>query len=452
MIAKRPRRGMVFLVAITSLVVMLLIGVTFAAQSNQQLQNARRELDTLHALAMADAGVHYMRWAQRYSGVGNNGDTDLAIAYDLIPSSDAVGLDESRIDFMNLSSDEHGEWDNYLALPTDLSEDTQNQGGVWIFKHSAEGYVDTLGNEIPPIDAVQIVSKGTYRQRQRAVRVVLFPPAPTIWVGEEGSGEIIPPDLTIFDYALFGDHSIFAQGNLKVYGDIGSNGSVNINNNSATIDGNADAGSTITEKKEGRILGTKTQNKGAFAVMPKMDLAAYRAYAETLQATGKGIVIEGDFNPSAVADLADYQYIYVTGAVKISGNFTFPSNVTIISEEGMRISGNVSAPRPADNTVGLVLITPGDIKVTGNVSIDGIIFAHRVQEEDARVDADGIGNATIHGAILSDIVTGSGSFEIHYRRPASDMTIFPPSPPTGEWTKDATSARYEWDIASWERL
>lgn len=469
MYTPRPRRGVVFLVAIVALVVMLIIGVTFAGQAMQQLKTARRELNDLHALAMADAGVQYMRFAQKFSGplLANayNGDASIAIGTASIPYPNMMGIDESRLGFSTLTREKHGSLVNYLPLPN-LGDGQRDQGGVWIFRMTVNENGNTGAAAATPLVGYQIIAKGYYRDSQRAVRAVLVPPpsaytkTTTTETEEPGTPPPPPPRSPIFDYALFGDASLNLKGNPTVVGDVGSNGFIKIWGNSANFNGEADAGGVIDDKHN-RIADNKEHaNLGRFADMPILNLAEYYEYATRLNTATSdptdtmGTVITGDFSPTSSEDFGTKNFIYVTGTLHISGNVTIPANMTIVAVNGIRVSGNVSAPKPADGSVGLVLITPSNIKVTGNPTIDAVIFARNVE---VPVNADGVGNATIYGAVLADNVDGRGNYTIYYRRPASDVIIIPPPPPpppdvTVTEETDGSALNRQWNIASWERL
>ena len=64
---RKGKPGFVFIVALLSMLAMVVVGTSFIGSANQQMQDARRDLDMLHAIAMADTGLNYLIWRQRYS-------------------------------------------------------------------------------------------------------------------------------------------------------------------------------------------------------------------------------------------------------------------------------------------------------------------------------------------------------------------------------------------------
>jgi cytoskeletal protein CcmA (bactofilin family) len=124
--------------------------------------------------------------------------------------------------------------------------------------------------------------------------------------------------------------------------------------------------------------------------------------------------------------------VYVKGDVKISGNYT--GNFLIVATGSISITGDVTANSLATDS--LALLSAKSIKIAGNPTIHGLIYGHSVITD---VQTTVSGNATIYGAICSDVVRTNGGITVHYR----DVWKGLPLPGTG---------KTQWAPVSWQQL
>jgi len=182
------KRGMIFVVAMLAMLGMVLIGTAFVSSASQQLDDAQRDLDMLHATALADAGLNYFIWKQRYSGV---------IITD---------IHDSLTDIRDLAPDG--------SPAPQVADDTlsfgEATGDVWLFSYTPIGAT---------FDSYQVVAKGYCRNRIRIVRAILQGP---ITMGDG----VRPPWM---DYAIFSDASMVIDTSTNVTGPIASNGNIVLN-------------------------------------------------------------------------------------------------------------------------------------------------------------------------------------------------------------------------------
>jgi len=159
--------------------------------------------------------------------------------------------------------------------------------------------------------------------------------------------------------------------------------------------------------------------------MPVIDIDYYESIATT--------TYNGNQNFTGAGDLDGLSgVIFVKGNVNIAGNYT--GQAVIVATGKVQISGNVTAGNPDSDT--LVIMSPKSVKITGNVHIDGLIYAHSVVDEGATTAS---GNVEINGAIIADVVRTNGSITITY----DDVWKGLPLPGVG---------KTQWAPISWEEF
>jgi hypothetical protein len=117
----------------------------------------------------------------------------------------------------------------------------------------------------------------------------------------------------------------------------------------------------------------------------------------------------------------------------MSGNYT--GSALIVASGTITVTGNVTTSNP--DTDMLALLSPKSIRINGNTTVDGLIYAHSVVDSEG-ADVTLSGNITINGAVVSDVVRTNGGIEVHYR----DVFSLP-VPGTG---------KTQWATISWQQL
>lgn len=410
---RKPKRsrGIVFITAIVALSVMLIIGVTFIQLSMQRLSEARRALNAVHALATADAGINYMLWNQKHPDQSQARIADTAI---LPATTDLTALSPATVTTALRQS-----------APNDLGNG--DQFAVWLLKYS-------LPTSLPgTFDGYQIVAKGSYRGYTRAIRTIVRAPSqvtnPTPYVN--------PPPPPVLNYALFSGTGLTISGTTDVSGDVGCNADLAVTSGSAHITGNAYAGGRITTKNSANINGMKYEHQPQAILSDIIQMANLMAYA----AAHGGEVYTGTKHYWGEQPVSN-RVIYVKGDVIIDANTHFSDIVTIVAEGNVTINGNVSSVGPPE-TSNLFVVSPNTItfKFNGNADIYATFIAPGVN-----ASFNAAGNANLLGAVISNTITGGGTFNIVYRRPNSNAVIVPPPPVI---TGDDSLA---WTIAAWQEI
>ncbi len=234
----------------------------------------------------------------------------------------------------------------------------------------------------------------------------------TTWTGAQTRIRVIASyerDVDrVFEGAIFSDSPLRLNGSGSVYpdatgkgGDIYANGDIEFN------------GTSFTMTEEGSIYTTGTTNWVPDAVptthvhegisplqMPVIDLDYYRTHATTVYNGNK------TFDSSDLAGISGI--IYVNGNLRISGNYT--GSAVIVASGTIQVTGNVTTAHPESDV--LALMSPKSVKISGNSTVYGLIYAHSVID-DAETTLSG--NITIYGAVVSDVVRTNGGITVHYR-------------------------------------
>ncbi|MHB9130070.1 MAG: pilus assembly PilX N-terminal domain-containing protein [Armatimonadota bacterium] len=409
------KRGIVFLTAIIGLAVMFIVGISYMGMATQQLGNARRDLRSLHALAMAEAGLNY-------------------IIYQKQQSPSITGIRSSELNLRQL---------NPGVLSTDAAKqfgaDAEDRFNVWLLT-------------VPDNPKVyQVVSQGVFREGKpeqylHTVRAFLIPPETKL------DGASSP----LFKYAIFSDSELDIKSQSTIHGDVGSNTLVDINNK-PVIDGYAvvPQGQKVTTDKKTTYGGT-VYLETPVALSP-FDFATYRAKA----AENGGLVIDSDnllANPdlgkndpnqtknwSLPDDLGEGKttftfppapgnIVFVDGELEIEDDVTFTNAGTIVVTGGMRVNkGSIYSELTSTS---MLMIFGGDVRVnSNNTRVDATLYTQGTYSEASPSVLNG-------GAISKKGATTSAFSVITYVPLDEAVQVIPP----GE------STTQKWTIVSWEKL
>ena len=427
----RRQRGIVFVAAILALGLMVVIGTAFMASAVQQLRDARRDLDSLHALAMADAGLNYFIWRQRFSSNPITNPHDVNQITGNIRDLQPAGTPNPQVPL------------GAVAL------NNEDRVAVWLFSVSS-------GSQV----MYQVVSKGYYRDTQQTVRAMLQGPA-------ESNSVTPPPPPTPpawLDYAIFSESQMIINTSTDVTGDIASNGSIIMNTsggstfkgnlraastvqlmkNSTSIDGGLAFGTRILDSKGKDISGDASKYfTGDINRLPDdadkkihVDPMNPQAYAEWADAVGNA----AKYDSTTLSDPARVTtpILYVNGdmtpgfSLRITTDLKGPLTIFVNGDVDLRgsvVLGSKDAP--------VTIIATGNIQCNGNPSVYGAIWAS---------GSFGGGTPNVYGSVRCDVL---GSFQgnpsINYQTYAQDI-INPPPPP------GPTDTQNLWALTSWQLL
>jgi cytoskeletal protein CcmA (bactofilin family) len=343
----RGERGATFVMAIVGLVVMLILGTSFVGRTINALYHAKQARDDLTALQLAESGVD-MVICMLYEDYGN-------IATQLQGS---------------------GQYDGTFSLPRGTCDVR-----VW---SPYDGVADTLlirSTGVTDTNAaaqVRVIAQ-SMTDVTRVFRGAIFSDSPLTL---NGAGSVLPD----------------ADGN---GGDIYANGDITFNGTSFTMSNSGHLYTTgATNWVPPQVPGTNVYRGIAPIPMPVIDLEWYRAHATTI-VNGNLNLNGGDFNLDGIT--------YVTGDVKLAGSYR--GRGIIVAAGKIRITGNVSAVtgEAGSQDYALVLMSPRAVTISGNTTVEGLIYAHNV---DAEITLSG--NPCIKGAICADVVTTNGSITVEY--------------------------------------
>ena len=333
--------------AIVSLVVMLILGTSFIGRTINALYQAKNARDDTAALNLADAGVD-KTICMLYEGYGSIG-TQLAST---------------------------GYYAHTFTLPRGTCAIT----------------VTTGYGGLP--DALLIRSEGTTSTNVGAqVRVV---------------AKAITDVSRVFRGAIFSDSPMTLNGAGSVLpdasgqgGDIYANGDITFDGTSFTMSetGHIYASGT-TNWAPPQVPGTNVYQNIAPIPMPQIDLTWYKANA-TKVINGNLTISGGEFDLDGIT--------YVTGFVRISGSYR--GRGVIVAEGKIQVTGNVTAitGETGSEDYAMVLMSPRSVSISGNSTVEGLIYSHNV---DASVTIEG--TPFIKGAIVADVVTSNGAITVQY--------------------------------------
>jgi hypothetical protein len=234
----------------------------------------------------------------------------------------------------------------------------------------------------------------------------------TTWAGHQARIRVVAAYQSdtsrVFEGAIFCDSPLELNGAGGIYpdasgtgGDIYANGDITFNGTDFTMTADGSIYTTgTTNWVPDEVPATHVHEGVAPLVMPVIDMDYYESIATT------------KYNGNVTFTNANMQnltgVIYVKGNVTIAGSYT--GQAVIVATGRITVSGDVTATNPDDDT--LVLMSPKAVKVVGNTTIHGLIYAHSLIDDAASTAS---GNTTIYGALVSDVVRTTGSIEIHYR-------------------------------------
>lgn len=218
-----------------------------------------------------------------------------------------------------------------------------------------------------------------------------------------------------FQFALFSNSDTAMSGNSKIYnGDMHVNGSATLSGN-PQIDGKLDVTGSVS--KSGNPNVTDGIYSGSQQVdMPAIDSNSYLAKAQALGTTNGDVSISGN-NPvtlkgyingnlsiSGNAPITIDEIVYVAGSVSISGNIKVSGNGAIIANSNISVSGNIEYLAGSVGKLAFISLASGSgaISISGNPSIDGLIYA-----PSGTINISG--NPDILGGLVANGVSLSGN-------------------------------------------
>ena len=357
------KRGMIFVVAMLAMLGMVLIGTAFVASASQQLQDSRRDLDMLQATALADAGLNYFIWKQRYSGdpVTTIHETMPNINTLLPNSNPAPQISDSTLTFGEATGD------------------------VWLFKYLPEGAA---------MNSYQVISRGFCRDRNRTVRAVLQGP----------KQQVNPPRPPWMDYVIFAGSSMVIDTSTNVRGDLASNGNIILNTsgggslagniraattvkltkNSTYIDGSLLYGTTVYNSKnevltDAQVDALFSGGSSAFpaGVNPKLSVEGMnpQVYKDWANAFGSTAFYDQRTlaDPGVVTTPIFYVNEDLTPGYQLRIDTDLPGPTTIfvngdVELHGSIVLGTVDSP--------VAIIATGNITCSGTPTVNGMIWAN----------------------------------------------------------------------------
>jgi hypothetical protein len=368
------RRGSVFLLAMAALITLMLLGTSLIQTSVQGLSFASKDRRHMEAFCLAESGV------------------DMAITK-LYEDYDGI----------NAALATSGTYSDTFSLA---------QGDV--------SYTVTTPYQGIANSCLIVSDSTTWAGKRVRIRVV-------------ASYEVDPS--RVFEGAIFCDSPLTFNGAGGVYpdadgtgGDIYAHGDIVF---SGTSFGMSEDGSIYTTGTTNwvpaGVPSTHVHENIASLQMPVIDLDYYESIATSvITPTGKFATLDED-DLSGISGV-----IFVKGDLHISGNYT--GQAVIVATGSITVTGTVETSNPDTDT--LALLSPKSIKINGNSTVHGLIYAHSVVD-DAETTLGG--NITVYGAIVSDVVRTNGGIEVYYR----DVWKGLPLPGVG---------KTQWAPISWEQF
>ncbi len=218
-----------------------------------------------------------------------------------------------------------------------------------------------------------------------------------------------------FRFALFSNSNTAMSGNSTIHnGDMHVNGSVTLSGN-PQIDGKLEATGSIFKSgnpkvEDGIYPGSQPVS------MPSIDSNSYLAKAQALGTINGNVVvsgnnsvtlkgyINGNLSISGNAPITIDTIVYVGGSVSISGNIKVSGNGVIIANNNIAVSGNIEYLAGDEGKLAFISLASGGgaISISGNPSIDGLIYA-----PNGTVNISG--NPDVLGGLVADGVNLSGN-------------------------------------------
>lgn len=199
------------------------------------------------------------------------------------------------------------------------------------------------------------------------------------------------PEGFAFDYAIYAENDLDIAGNADITGPIFGNGEICVSG-SADIDGNANAGGEVSTDPPCSISGIsgETDSDAAGIPPPEVDNAVYLAAADMIFADADDAeeYLEDNAPTSGIIYITDTAEVKITSGVDHTGIIVTDGNLLI---SGSTLTSFIESNPDADP---LVLIVNGNLRVTGNAVIIGIVYVRGAI-------TFGAGSPTVSGSIIS---------------------------------------------------
>jgi hypothetical protein len=419
---RTKQRGIVFVATIIAMVVMFTIGTTFMAMASQQFSDARRDLSAVHAVAMADAGLHYIAWRQKYS-------------------TSVVPMDN----WLPAATNMHTLAPSGAVAPTvqlTLGSSQEDKSYIWLIKYNAPG--STTG--------YQAVCQGWFRQYSRAARGVF------LGVIATGGSTAQPPPTTQLQYATYTQADLHINSSTDVTGPVGSNsnvyincsgggsmngdvyaaGSITLEKNTSVINGSVDYGTKIYNSKgkdvtasPGSLVTGDSSGGATTQPIPAINRDAYKAWADSYGTSS--YLTSTNLNSASVLTTP---IVYANPnnvspfVLDINANLNNLTGPLVLFVNGsVRIEGNTTVGSEAHP---VVIIATGDITLKGNCAIYGVVWSS---------GTFGGGTPNLTGSAISGALGGfQGNPQLNFKH--YDVPVTPPA-------VDPSAA---WSTSSWELL
>lgn len=440
----RGRRGVAFLTVLIFITVLAIISIFFLSYAVQSLHSATRTSQMTVAFHLADSGVSKCLWdlANNYNHSAETLRT--TGQYSESPSTDPndkfdIGYFEFTATILNPSQHSPGPYYVEIISTGHTSRGEQkvlralveiywsyHRSKVFDFAMFSDHKLDIVGNSWVKGDVganKDIIFKGNSAVFTLRISLQTSNPIPSdaqwvsvnglqvpLLIDYDGDGKAETPyaidtnldgipDAVVKDkngvpllYDSNGDNkvdSVQSSGPFIYYVDTNRDGVAD------SPSGNVGAGGTVTYSGNNYIEGEVFENQPQLP-LPEIDLNYYRSIATQYYPGDK--TFTGNITLNGV--------VFVEGQVSISGNIS--GQGMIVARNGIKVTGNVVYQAGEDF---IALITPGVIKVAGNVRVDGLLYSHNVQ---LPMEVDLLGNVKINGAVIGDQVITKGNVQVTY--------------------------------------
>jgi len=400
----KDRKGIMLITCYLVIVVLTILGSAFLVRSVSEKRIAERERDSIQALWLAEAGIDKAIWY--LTNTAPNGSTDGTWRTTAYPATPGLS-------------------------PTDPQQESLGSGNYTIWVEN--GPVDIA-------NTIKVTSEGAVGTAQRTLEEIIrmtgggglsgfnFAVLAGGNLHLEGNGSIQNQDvyvngnLEVRSPNGINGGDVYAKGNTtlrdggNVTGNVNANGNITVNSGSIIT---GDATSAGTVNNNGIITGTSTSG----AVPDPVDEAALQALLDSYRVSEgdwdnykTAAQEEGNYYAGNLSLSGDYSGTYyvdgnvtidadVSGAATfvIDGNVKFKSgNVSLDSAPGddyaFIIKKNVESTDDASGSLGGVIYTEGNFKVSSGIALDGAVIC--------------FGNLHISGDFNIGFPVGGGTLEI----------------------------------------
>lgn len=308
----------------------------------------------------------------------------------------AFNLAEAGIDY--------AAWKLYYSPTTLLPVTwTRSNLGTGTFSVTASPYGGSAA-------AIQLLSTGTTQGWNSQVKVV-------------GNFLTTGPSKqnAVFDYAMFSNADASFVGGLDVTGNAFANGSFDLKG-AAKVSGNVGATGNVTVQGSAGV-GGQIQQRQAKVPMPVVDMQYYRNKASLILAAGP--------IPSKIDGV-----VIIDGPLSLHGQTTITGKGVIVVNGDVTINAGTVVDVSSESDE-FAIVTNGSVKINGNCTIEGWIYAHNVTSPSS---FSGQGGAVVTGGVAADILAKcSGGLTICYKAATVELP-------------GATSAPAQFAAVSWRRV